>query len=258
MPRLFSQRSVWWAALLGIEAFLVLLLTHTSATAANVTALFQGGQTTAGELNRYAASLESYSRPNFSFVWSQEQTNAGPGANQEKLVRLAEEVRKQIVTLPQYGVFDNIHFGVHPDGTVVLRGEASRPSLKSSAENVVKKVEGVEKVDNQIEVLPVSRNDDRIRAAVYAAIYGSAPLQRYTSNRAGPRMPSVARAAGGITNDPPIGFHAIHIIVNNGHVTLTGVVDNEADMAIAGIRASGVPNVFSVDNQLQVANEQTK
>lgn len=68
-------------------------------------------------------------------------------------------------------------------------------------------------------------------------------------------MPSVARTAGGITNDPPIGYHAIHIIVKNGNVTLTGVVNNEADMAIAGIRANGVPGVFSVDNQLQVANE---
>lgn len=68
-------------------------------------------------------------------------------------------------------------------------------------------------------------------------------------------MPSVARAAGGITADPPLGFHAIHIIVRNGHVTLTGVVDNESDMAMAGIRASGVSGVFSVDNQLQVANE---
>ena len=69
-------------------------------------------------------------------------------------------------------------------------------------------------------------------------------------------MPSVARAAGGITNDPPLGRHAIHIIVNNGHVTLTGVVDNESDLAMAGIRASGVPLVFSVDNQLQVVNEE--
>ena len=186
---------------------------------------------------------------------AQEQTGASPTNNQEKLLKTAQEVRKQIVTLPQYGVFDNIHFGINPDGTVVLRGEASRPTLKSSAENVVKKIEGVEKVDSQIEVLPASPNDDRIRAAVYAAVYSAAPLQKYTSNR-GPRpMPSVARAAGGITNDPPFGYHAIHIIVKNGNVTLTGVVDNEGDMAIAGIRASGVPNVFSVDNQLQVANE---
>lgn len=189
------------------------------------------------------------------FARAQEQTSASPTAAQKNLLRIAEEVRKQIVMLPQYGVFDNIHFGISPDGTVVLRGEASRPTLKSGAENVVKRIEGVEKVDNQIEILPTSPNDDRIRAAVYAAIYGSAPLQKYTSNRRMRPMPSVARAAGGITNDPPLGFHAIHIIVNNGHVTLTGVVNNEADMAIAGIRASGVPQVFSVDNQLQVANE---
>lgn len=186
---------------------------------------------------------------------AQEQTGASPTINEEKLLKIAQEVRKQIVTLPQYGVFDNIHFGISPDGTVVLRGEASRPTLKSSAENVVKRIEGVEKVDNQIEVLPASPNDDRIRAAVYAAVYSAAPLQKYTSNRGRRPMPSVARAAGGITNDPPIGFHAIHIIVKNGNVTLTGVVNNESDMAIAGIRASGVPNVFSVDNQLQVANE---
>ena len=186
---------------------------------------------------------------------AQEQTGATPTGSQEKLLRIAKEVRKQIITLPQYGVFDNIHFGINPDGTVVLRGEASRPTLKSSAENVVKKIEGVEKVDNQIEVLPLSPNDDRIRAAVYAAIYGSPPLQKYTSNRRGRPTPSVVRAAGGITNDPPLGFHAIHIIVKNGNVTLTGVVNNEGDAAIAGIRASGVPLVFSVDNQLQVANE---
>lgn len=186
-----------------------------------------------------------------SFGRGQEQTSA----SQEKVLKIAREVRKQIVTLPEYGVFDNIHFGINPDGTVVLRGEASRPTLKSSAENVVKKIEGVQKVDNQIEVLPPSPNDDRIRAGVYAAIYSFAPLQKYTSNRGRRPMPSVARAAGGITNDPPIGYHAIHIIVKNGNVTLTGVVNNEGDMAIAGIRANGVPLVFSVDNQLQVANE---
>ncbi len=186
---------------------------------------------------------------------AQETTGASPSTSQDKLLRIAKEVRRQIVTQPQYGVFDNIHFGISPDGTLVLRGEASRPVLKSSVENAVKKVESVEKVDNQIEVLPTSPNDDRIRAAVYAAIYSSAPLQKYTSNRTRP-MPSLARAVGGITSDPPLGFHAIHIIVKNGHVTLTGVVDNEGDAAIAGIRASGVPGVFSVDNQLQVANEE--
>jgi len=176
--------------------------------------------------------------------------------SQQEVLRIAKEVRKQIVTLPQYGVFDNIHFGIKPDGTVVLRGEASRPTLKSGAESVVKRIEGVEKVENDIEVLPNSPNDDRIRAGVYLAIYRDPVLQKYTVNRSRPLGgPSIARAAGGITADPPIGYHAIHIIVRNGNVTLTGVVNNETDLAIAGMRANGVPLVFSVDNDLQVANE---
>ena len=187
---------------------------------------------------------------------AQEQAPTSPTTSQEeKLLRIAREVRKQILMQPQYGVFDNIHFGISGDGTVVLRGEASRPMLKSGVENAVKRIEGVEKVDNQIEVLPTSPNDDRIRAAVYSAIYSAAPLQKYTANRRPRSSPSVARAAGGITSDPPTGYHAIHIVVKNGNVTLTGVVNNESDMAIAGIRASGVPSVFSVDNQLQVATE---
>ena len=103
-------------------------------------------------------------------------------------------------------------------------------------------------------MLPVSPNDDRLRAAVYASIYGHPALQRYTSNRGGPRgIPSIAHIAGGITNDPPTGYHAIHIIVENGNVTLTGVVDSDMDLALAGMRANSVPGVFSVDNDLHVA-----
>jgi hyperosmotically inducible periplasmic protein len=168
-------------------------------------------------------------------------------------LRIAKEVRKQILTQPLYGVFDNIHFAIKGADTVILRGQASRPILKSSIENSVKKIEGVQTVTNEIEVLPVSPMDDRIRARVYASIYSYPVLQKYTSNR-GPmnQMPSVARMAGGITNDPPIGYHAIHIIVKNGNVTLTGVVNSEADLAIAGMRANQVPGVFSVDNQLEV------
>jgi len=187
---------------------------------------------------------------------AQEQTTVSPNANQQEVLRIAKEVRKQIVTLPQYGVFDNIHFAIKGTDAVVLRGKASRPTLKSGAGKVVSKIEGVKSVDNQIEVLPVSTNDDRIRAAVYASIYGYPVLQKYTSNRGGPRgVPSVARAAGGITNDPPIGYHAIHIIVQNGNVTLTGVVDSDTDLAIAEMRANVVPGVFSVDNDLQVASK---
>lgn len=187
---------------------------------------------------------------------TQEQTAAGSNPSQQEVLRIAKEVRKQIVTLPEYGVFDSIHFGIKGT-TVVLYGKASRPTLRSSAENAVKKIEGVTGVDNQIEVLPVSPNDDRIRAAVYASIYSYPVLQKYTSNRGGPRgVRSVARAAGGITNDPPIGYHAIHIIVENGNVTLTGVVDSDADLAVAGMRANGVSGVFSVDNELQVAGKE--
>lgn len=176
-------------------------------------------------------------------------------AKQQQVLKLAQEVRKKIVTQPQYGVFDSIHFAIKGD-TVILRGFASRPTLKSGIENSVKRIEGVNTVTNEIEVLPTSPNDDRIRAAVYASIYGYAPLQRYTSNRGGPRgIPSVARAAGGITNDPPMGYHAIHIVVKNGNVTLTGVVDSDADLALAGMRANLVSGVFSVDNDLQVATK---
>ena len=186
-----------------------------------------------------------------SLGWAQDEAVASSTPKEKEFLRVAEEVRKQIVTLPQYGVFDHIHFAIKGADTVVLQGKASRPTLKSGAENVVKRIEGVTTVDNQIEVLPVSPNDDRIRAAVYASIYGYPALQKYTSNRGR----SVARAAGSITNDPPIGFHAIHIIVENGNVTLIGVVNNDADLAIAGMRANIVPGVFSVDNNLQVARE---
>ncbi len=183
------------------------------------------------------------------------QAPASTGQSQDKILRIAKEVRKQIVTLPQYGVFDDIHFGIKGN-TVILEGFASRPTLKSSAENAVKKIEGVEAVDNRIEVLPLSPNDDRIRAAVYARIYRSPALQKYTSNRGGGRWLSLTRRATGITNDPPIGYHAIHIIVKNGNVTLTGVVNNSADLAIANMQANSTPGVFSVTNDLYVANQE--
>lgn len=186
------------------------------------------------------------------------QQAAPSDAQQQALVNLAEAVRKQIVTNTLYGVFDSIHFAIKGGDTVILKGWASRPSLKSSLENSIKRINGVKTVQNEIDVLPLSPNDDRIRAAVYRAIYSYGPLQRYTSNRGPGSMNrnSVARQAGGITNDPPFGWHAIHIIVKNGNVTLTGVVDNEGDLAMAGIRANGVAGVFSVDNDLQVAGKQ--
>jgi hyperosmotically inducible periplasmic protein len=142
---------------------------------------------------------------------------------------LEREVRHQLVLLPYYSIFDDLSFRV--DGTTVtLMGQVVRPTLKSDAGNVAKRIEGVDKVINNIEVLPLSDFDDRIRRASYRAIYGDPTLERYALQAVGP----------------------IHIIVNNGHVTLKGVVANAMDKNIAGIRANGVPGVFSVDNQLQV------
>jgi hyperosmotically inducible protein len=143
--------------------------------------------------------------------------------------RIQKEVRHELLMLPWFGVFDNISYKV--DGyNVTLYGQVVRPSLKSDAENVVKHIEGVEHVDNKIEVLPPSPMDDRLRIQLFHAIYGYEPLQKYAL---GVQKP-------------------IRIIVKNGHVTLEGVVDNEADKNAAGIRANGVPGIFSVTNNLQV------
>ena len=176
----------------------------------------------------------------------------------QSVLRMAREIQKQILTLPEYGVFDDIHFGIK-DFNVTLKGQASRPILKSSIEKVVKKVEGVEKVDNQIEVLPLSPMDDRIRTRVFVAIYYNPSLSRYNPNRGTPVWVTPGRLAAGITNDPPVGNFPIHIIVKNGNVRLTGVVDNAADAQIAYMQANSVPGAFSVDNELQILNnEKTK
>jgi hyperosmotically inducible protein len=144
--------------------------------------------------------------------------------------RIAREVRHQLVMLPYYGVFDDLAFRVD-GGTVTLLGQVTRPTLKSDAENVTKRVEGVTQVVNNLEVLPLSPMDDQIRMAVYRAIYGDPALSTRYGFRA---LPS------------------IHIIVKNGQVTLEGVVANEGDKNLANIRANGVSGVFSVTNNLQV------
>lgn len=163
-------------------------------------------------------------------------------------------VRKQVARLTQYGVFDYLWFGI-VDRTIVLRGFASRPILKSAAESAVKGIQGVEQVKNEIEVLPLSPNDDRIRASVYQRIYSNPALSKYTSNR-GPRFASPTRAALGITNDPPIGYHSIRIIVKNGEVTLHGVVDNSFDFTVAEVQAKAAPLTFGVFNELTVAKDE--
>src|SRR5215470_9324622 len=143
--------------------------------------------------------------------------------------RIQREVRHELLMLPYFGVFDHIAYKVE-GYNVTLTGQVVRPSLKSDAENVVKRIEGVEHVDNQIEALPPSPMDDRLRIQLFHAIYGFPSLEKYAL---GVQKP-------------------IRIIVKNGHVTLEGVVDNQGDKDTANIRARTVPGTFSVDNNLQV------
>ena len=150
----------------------------------------------------------------------------------QELSRVERQIRRELVTLPFYSVFDDLSFRVEGP-KVTLMGKVTRPTLKSGAEKSIEEIEGVGEIDNQIEVLPVSPNDDRIRLATYRAIYGHTGLDRYA-----------LRAV------PPI-----HIIVKNGHVTLEGVVASEADKNLAGIQANGVSGVFSVTNNLRVEKE---
>jgi hyperosmotically inducible periplasmic protein len=142
---------------------------------------------------------------------------------------LVKEVRHQLVMLPYYSVFDNLAYKVE-GSKVTLIGQVVRPTLKSDSEAVVKKLEGVTSVQNDIEVLPVSTMDDQLRRALYRAIYSEPGLSRYSYSA----VPS------------------IHIIVKGGNVSLEGVVDSEADKNLAGLRANGVPNVFSVKNNLNI------
>jgi hyperosmotically inducible periplasmic protein len=198
-----------------------------------------------------------------STLRAQNQPPAAPTWSQEDGMRIVGEVQKALRGLSSYGVFDWLTFGFHGKA-IVLKGYASRPTLKNDAGNVVKRIKGVESVDNQIEVLPLSNNDDRIRAAVYNRIYTQPALSKYNANQGslaramGPGGRSVAMMAGGITNDPPIGFHAIHIVVKNGNVTLYGYVNNETDAAIAGMQANSAPGAFSVDNDLIVPESASK
>lgn len=149
----------------------------------------------------------------------------------EAQARIAREVRHELLMVPQYGVFDHLAYEVN-GYNVTLTGSVTQPVIKNNAERAVKTIEGVEKVDNKITVLPVFSADNRIRVAVYRAIYGNPSLERYALQA----IPS------------------IHIIVNNGNVTLEGAVLNKADSDLAAIRAKSVPGTFNVTNNLKVDN----
>ncbi len=208
--------------------------------------------------------------------------SAQQDVSEEDLYRLVNQIQKKILTLNNFGVFDFISFGLKGGQTgiiVVLQGYASRPTLKDSAEQVVSKIEQVESVENNIEVLPVGGNDEDIRLAVYRAIYFDSVLSRYNPNRGSPMYgpggmggsafdddPFGGPGAGlwarndafGISNDPPMGYHPIAIIVKGGNVSLEGVIDNQGHKDMANLKARGVSGVFSVTNNLQVLNPQEK
>ncbi len=154
---------------------------------------------------------------------------ANPNSTGPETAKMIKQIRKELVTLPFYSVFDNLAFK-YEEGVVTLYGQVSRPTLRKDAERVVERVTGVDQVINRIEVLPLSGFDDRTRLAVFRAIY---------------RQPGLDRL--GLQAVPPI-----HIIVKNGNVTLEGVVPTKSDATRAFIAANSVPNVFSVTNNLRV------
>ena len=158
-------------------------------------------------------------------VAAQDQRQSSP-KSQDRIIR---EVRHELLMLPYFGVFDYIAYKVEGD-TVTLMGSVVRPVLKSDAENSIKKIEGIDHVNNHIDVLPPSSMDDQLRLRLYRTIYGDPGLEKYAL---GVQKP-------------------IRIIVKNGHVSLEGVVDNQADKDLANIRAKSVPGSFSVDNNLQI------
>jgi hyperosmotically inducible protein len=143
---------------------------------------------------------------------------------------LEQQVRTELAKLPYFGVFDNLAFSVNENDQVTLSGQVTRPTLKRDAENIIKRIEGVSAVDNQVEVLPLSSYDNHIRLNAYYAIFGSPSLNRYA-----------------IMAQPPI-----HIVVKNGAVTLEGVVNNEMDRQLADARVRGLPGTFEVTNHLQL------
>jgi len=186
-------------------------------------------------------------------------TSHGRTANAQTQAQTAtEEIRRELLQLPYYGVFDYMAFK-YDKGTVTLMGYAYHPGLKTDAERAVKRAAGVDDVKDQIEELPPSRNDDELRWKTYYAIYRDPFLSRYAPGGGvlwGHRH-AFGRAfspfgAGPFPGMEPAGDYPIHIIVKNGRITLLGVVDNESDKTVAGVKAQQVPGSFGVQNDLMV------
>jgi hyperosmotically inducible protein len=182
------------------------------------------------------ASISSYAAPAPQKKSKKSRLESRPRAEGEarNLDYLTKEIRKELVTLPFFGVFDWFEYKVEPDGTVYLAGQVTRPTLKKDAQRRVERVEGVDRVINQVEVLPLSPNDERLRRAVFRELFNfNSPLFRY-----------------GQQPVPPI-----HIIVNRGRLVLKGVVANKGDSDLANIKARGVPGLFEVRNELKVERD---
>lgn len=161
---------------------------------------------------------------------------ADKGAQASGYEQMSKKIHKELVTLPWYGVFDNLAYQI--DGsTVTLYGQVVQPTTRKDAERRVAKVAGVERVVNNIQVLPLSQFDDSIRVSTYRALFGwNSPLFRY----------------GRGTNP------SIHIVVDGGHVSLEGVVSTEGDRRLANMLVNQVPGVFSVTNNLTVEHERAR
>ncbi len=141
-------------------------------------------------------------------------------------------IHERLAVLPSYGVFDTVRFEVQGK-TVTLTGQVVKESVKQNAERMVKRIDGVEKVVNHIELLPSSRSDDALRMNVYRAIYEKQPLEKYGTR----------------------GAPSIHIIVKDGWVTLEGVVDSDADRSLIHLRA--LKASAHVSDNLRVAPEES-
>jgi len=163
----------------------------------------------------------------------QPKVTTKPAGGQMSMM-IADEVRHRLIMLPYYGVFDWLECEIKPDNSAVLRGQVTRPSTKSDAEAELRRIEGIPKISNEVEVLPVSTSDDQIRLAIYRSIFKyEGPMFRYA-----------------IQSVPPI-----HIIVKNGRVTLKGTVDDAGDSQIAYMAANSVSGVFEVKNELNVSKK---
>jgi hyperosmotically inducible protein len=161
-------------------------------------------------------------------------SNVPQKSNVESRIQLEKNIRHELIMLPYYTVFDDLQFQIEDGDTVILSGKVVWPLLKDDAEDAVKDVKGVRKVINNIEILPPRPFDNDIRRREFYAIYSQIGFEKYA-----------------IQAVPPI-----HIIVDNGNVTLKGVVVDEYDKNAAGLVANSIPNVFKVTNDLRVLKEE--